>query len=56
MIILKMALKKWDGGHGRIDLAQEREGWRTLLRAVMNLRVPLNIDHVLTIYKIISFF
>jgi hypothetical protein len=29
----------WDGGDW-IDLAQDRDQWRVLMRAVMNLRVP----------------
>ena len=24
----------------RIDLAQDRDGWRSLMNAIMNLRVP----------------
>jgi hypothetical protein len=38
---IKMELREigWDGG-GWIDLAQDRDQWRALVRAVMNLRVP----------------
>jgi len=40
-IILKWILSKWVGG-GRdwIDLAQDRDRWRALVNAVMNLRFP----------------
>jgi len=39
-IILKWIFSKWDEGMNWIDLAQNREKWRALLNAVMNLRVP----------------
>jgi hypothetical protein len=39
-ITLKWILKKWDGDMDWIDLAQDRERWRALVDAVMNLRVP----------------
>ena len=38
-IIWKLIFKKWDGGTDWIDLAQDRDRWRALLNAVMNLRL-----------------
>jgi hypothetical protein len=41
-IILKWIFKKWDGGGGMdwIDIAQDRDRWRALVSAIMNLQVP----------------
>jgi hypothetical protein len=39
-IILKWILKKCDGSMDWIELAQYTDRWRTLVNAVMNLRVP----------------
>ena len=38
-IILKWMLEKWDGGMDWIDLTQDRNRWRAVVNAVMNLCV-----------------
>jgi hypothetical protein len=39
-IILKWIFNKWDGGMDWIDMVQDRDRWRALVSAAMNLRVP----------------
>jgi hypothetical protein len=39
-IILKWILERWDGAMDRIDLAEDRDRWRAVVNAVMNLQVP----------------
>jgi len=41
-IILKWFFKKRDEGLDWTNLAQDRDRWRTLVNAAMNLRVQLN--------------
>jgi hypothetical protein len=39
-IILKWIFERLEGGIDWINMAQDRDRWRALVKAVMNLRVP----------------
>ena len=38
-VILKRILEKWDGGMEWRDLAQDRDRWKAVAKAVMNFEV-----------------
>jgi hypothetical protein len=39
-IILKLIFKKWYEGFDLTDVAQDRDGWRAVVNAVMSIRIP----------------
>ena len=39
-IILRWIFRKWDEGREWIDLAQDMDTWRALVKAVMRIRGP----------------
>jgi hypothetical protein len=47
-IILKWILERLDGGMDWINLAEDRDRWRTVVNAVMDLRVPQNAVNFLS--------
>jgi len=47
-MILRWVFRKWGGGVDLNDLSQNRDRWRAVVYAVMNLRIPHNATNFLT--------
>ena len=39
-IILEIIFKEWNGSMDMIDLLEDKEKWRALVKAIMNIRAP----------------
>ena len=39
-IILEIIFKEWNGSMDMIDLLKDKEKWRALVKAIMNIRAP----------------
>ena len=55
-MILKCIFEKWDGGSvDWISMVQDRDRWRSVVNAVMKLRVPQNAGNFFTSLGSFSF-